>query len=1390
LFTSAQPGYAVVKGLDGSVVKISNSIFFGNLNGSTSDSADIYLDASAVNVSNTITQFYNTGNSFLPGINPKFVDAGSVTGSDNLYFTQDDGLQLLNPCSPALNSGSNSAAAAITKDILSNSRLFGSNVDVGAYEAQANPLPAPSVIYVNSIAKGLNNGTSWANAFTDLQKAMHQCSDTIKIAAGYYYPSDFDVNAFFEMQNKRVLFGGYPATGNPSDNQRNPVLNPTIFTGRLPFANGSKAWALYKGKSIDSSSVTDGIIFSNSGNAYLSQGCVDIYLGSSPSFNNCTFKDSAFNGISIRSGSDARLINCKFDKSSANISFSSPKLMKCTFNSGEGINITNSSSTAVDSCNFIYSNISYHGNSAGTLKNSVFYGNNSNSIIYINNSSPVISNCIFSDSLWAENGGMLYNTNQGTPVFTKCEFRDSKALYNGGAVYNDNASVVFNGCIFSNPSSKYGEGGGFYNTNGGSITLNNCIAFGSSGKNGFILNKNSQAKINNCTFAGNSGTIVTNTDNAVLKINNTAMWGNVYGANPDIVNTSGSADISNSITQSYGSNALNGNIVSANPRFIDITNPAGPDKIFFTEDDGFRLCNCSPGINAGLNTAASGLATDILNLPRIFNGVVDIGAYEFQSAQTSSAKTFYVKSNASGNNDGSSWSNAYKELSIAMQNTCADTIKVAMGIYKPALISRDSSFYINRHMNIIGGYPDTGNPPDSLRSPDTYPTILSGNIGNIADSADNTLTLMPINCRDTSVSIEGLTFKNSTAGAIYSSVNKNLSIYNCRFSNNYSNSGSAINIGDNATISRCVCSDNNSKYGTYTASGYNTLVKDCIFYKNKSILGGGAYQAVSTFVNTIFYKNEATYGAGVYYSGDPDTKFINCDFIKNNATQFHIGIGLLSYSAASFDAPRLKLRNCIFRDNTFQGNPITNQNSDWAKIYPGGSGNSYYRELDIRNCAAIPYSGQYYINNVPYYHAVLKNIDDGPGPDNLWFTKDDGLQLAQCAPGAQVIDIGDNASVAAIPKDILQNERVFNNRVDMGAYEYREKLMDNVLATAGATVSANRSFSDTATGYLGYYNNCNYMLSAKSAKGYGYLGDGATSVKITTTPSYATGQPTNLSDALYVTPGLSWNAMNRYWEVNPRFQIYNDSVLIRFPFSNSDFNDLKAGNPSLTSPQQLVFYSVDSPFKAFDLNVPSNKFHLLVNGAAPSTSIWKYSKSDSANYAEFYVKKLGTGGAGFGNGYNNGPEALASNGCTGATRIIGSNISGAAYQWQLKTVSGFINISNNAVYSGVSSPSLTITNPPSSMAGSVYRCQVNSVSGTAYSQGSVIKFQNTWTGSVSSAWENPANWSCGILPDGYTDVVINTGTVVLNSNASCRSISIKPGVNFSIGTGFTLTITK
>jgi CUB domain len=131
-------------------------------------------------------------------------------------------------------------------------------------------------------------------------------------------------------------------------------------------------------------------------------------------------------------------------------------------------------------------------------------------------------------------------------------------------------------------------------------------------------------------------------------------------------------------------------------------------------------------------------------------------------------------------------------------------------------------------------------------------------------------------------------------------------------------------------------------------------------------------------------------------------------------------------------------------------------------------------------------------------------------------------------------------------------------------------------------------------------------------------------------------------------------------------------------------------------------------------------------------------------------------------------------------------------QWQIDTGSGFINLTSNSNYVGVNTDTLQILNAPTSWYGNKYRCVVSNGSSTVNSQTFILKFFLIWNGSISTNWENSANWNCNSIPDGNVDVIINSGVPrfpQVNTIANCRSLTTQSGVSIIVSTGSTIFIT-
>ncbi len=135
--------------------------------------------------------------------------------------------------------------------------------------------------------------------------------------------------------------------------------------------------------------------------------------------------------------------------------------------------------------------------------------------------------------------------------------------------------------------------------------------------------------------------------------------------------------------------------------------------------------------------------------------------------------------------------------------------------------------------------------------------------------------------------------------------------------------------------------------------------------------------------------------------------------------------------------------------------------------------------------------------------------------------------------------------------------------------------------------------------------------------------------------------------------------------------------------------------------------------------------------------------------------------------------------CPGGNSSIASDLSGISYQWQMDSGSGYVDINDGSNFTGTHTGTLQLINIPSAWYNYKLRCHVDA----GYSTMVPIKFTNTWTGAINNSWENPGNWSCGSVPDMNTDVIVNSGTVVVNFNTTISSLTLGPGVSFTVSGG-------
>jgi len=214
----------------------------------------------------------------------------------------------------------------------------------------------------------------------------------------------------------------------------------------------------------------------------------------------------------------------------------------------------------------------------------------------------------------------------------------------GDAVLTD-CTITGNSAISSSSTQGLGEGGGVYSTSEGGTTLVNCTITGNSAigsgmfvEGGGIFNIGGLV-VTNCTISGNTAPSGGGIAGEALPANvaNSIIAGNTLtgsgGTSPDVLGpfTSHGFNLVGATDGSTGWKAqdLTGTAANPlNPLLAPLGNYGGPTQTM-------ALLRGSPAVDHGSNAQAvdangNPLTTDQRGLPRIFNGTVDIGAYEVQ----------------------------------------------------------------------------------------------------------------------------------------------------------------------------------------------------------------------------------------------------------------------------------------------------------------------------------------------------------------------------------------------------------------------------------------------------------------------------------------------------------------------------------------------------------------------------------------------------------------------------------------------------------------------------------------------------------------------------------------------------------------------------------------
>lgn len=955
------------------------------------------------------------------------------------------------------------------------------------------------IIYVDQNANGAENGTSWADAYTDLEPALQSASSgsEIWVAEGVYIPSNqrdpWEIRSkTFLIPNGVLIYGGFNGTETTID-QRDWNTNPTILSGDLEGNDengdgnfisehythllGTNASHIVTAINLSSTTILDGFIVTGGMASSLVIGDGGSYIGGG-------------GGVWVRKGADMQLKNMKFYGNTGSdggavygyyhthLTVENSIFKYNQAGDGAGIFIANDTLLSMSNSQFVENwgtsdgaGLYMFDYSKAEIFNTLFEGNTQVSGM----SYPSLSGGAF----------MMYFDCQAT--IDRSDFLNNSAPHTGGIYL-----LQYNHLTLTNSRL---QGNDAYETHGGALFL---FSSDLDMLNVLITGNHTAMRGGAIHSFANGGY-----DLNLIKITNSTIAGNLsdlsrYANGIDLYATE--VNLLNSIMMDYYNTSWNSKFTKldsytfGDPMFRDpVDSSLAP-----TSEGDYRLLPGSPAINTGNNTLIPpGIDLDLAGGLRIQEDVVDIGAYEYQPI-------IYVDQDASGFNNGGSWQHAYTDLQEALQDAIApQQIWVAGGLYKPTLTSdRSASFVLKTGVHLFGGFAGTEN--DVFQRVSTNPpSVLSGDLNgndvvdsngvryfaasvNETNSADNSYHVMRCDNLTERTILDGFTItaghandntssNQSGGGILVNNCGQNLWMSNLDFVGNSAHRGGAVNNTASSPMMVQLDIRSNNAYedggGVYNATDSNPTIRESSMRGNSAVYGGAIYnfENKNKIVNSLFSGNLSTQAGGAIYNYFSSPEFTNVTLVSNYSTMPFSGGGIYNLGSDS----KVKFVNSIL-----YGNFPTQYSND------GGVMSVTYSDIQDGH------SGEGNISDDPLFVNPVA-AQDKP-------TLGGDYRLISTSP---CIDTGLNDAVITpilYLKDLDGFQRVFDgdengtSTVDMGAYEYQQntltveiigygdvtKTPDKLSYTTGeeVTLTANPDPGWTFSGWSGDVTSSNNPL--------------------------------------------------------------------------------------------------------------------------------------------------------------------------------------------------------------------------------------------------------------------------------------------------------------------------
>lgn len=555
------------------------------------------------------------------------------------------------------------------------------------------------VIYVDHEASGANDGSSWADAYTDLTDALENAmtGDAIWIADGTYLPGkgSADSTSTFMISTDVTIIGGFNGT-ETSSNESNRDLNPVILSGDHLDNDGpandlasrtDNSWhvitidsnltrhARIGGVFIQNGSAFGNAGVNNDGGGILALGWVMV--------NNCVFRNNgavAGGAISLPiSTASASIISdsefeqnysgsqgaCIFTNGTDAVS-----IQDCNFND----NVVNrgvvyplrSANTEITGCTFsnngcefidAFGGALFNWNSFNTKVTDCQFSNNgcgNGGASYVdgreipaNVTCVSWDNCTFSDNAATDWGGGAIYAWKATQVFRDCKFTDNMAPNTGGAMYlggTDKGLQIID-CEFEDNSALGGWGGAhaIYGDSTTAVVLgcyysgNMSVTSGGAVSNGFLAN----VSYGHCEFEANSasfgGAAYLQNDSTQVSFEECTFFGNTVSDFGGAINISGAGN------HSIDHCLFELNVADNTAGALAVSDPDDTDNDITT----MRVMRCSFQDNISQEQAGaiylSNVQMDVISTRITDNSSLAIGAGGAISHNASGADSSYLR---------------------------------------------------------------------------------------------------------------------------------------------------------------------------------------------------------------------------------------------------------------------------------------------------------------------------------------------------------------------------------------------------------------------------------------------------------------------------------------------------------------------------------------------------------------------------------------------------------------------------------------------------------------------------------------------------------------------------------------------------------------------------